>query len=36
MRFFRYSERTEDAYWQRIARFLHFHRHPGVIGVGSS
>ncbi len=28
MRFFHYSERTEDAYWQWIERFLRFHRRP--------
>jgi integron integrase len=26
MRFFHYSERTEDTYWQWIERFLRFHR----------
>lgn len=29
MRFLHYSERTEEAYWQWIVRFLRFHRgHP--------
>ena len=28
MRFFHYSERTEEAYWQWIERFLRFHRRP--------
>jgi hypothetical protein len=26
MRFFHYSERTEETYWQWIVRFLKFHR----------
>jgi integron integrase len=28
MRFFHYSERTEETYWQWIVRFLRFHRDP--------
>jgi integron integrase len=30
MRFFHYSERTEDTYWQWIERFLRFHRRPAA------
>lgn len=29
MRFFHYSERTEETYWQWIVRFLRFHKRPG-------
>jgi len=28
MRFFHYSQRTEDTYWQWIVRYLRFHRRP--------
>jgi hypothetical protein len=28
MRFFHYSERTEETYWQWIVRYLRFHRRP--------
>jgi integrase len=30
MRFFHYSERTEETYWQWIERFLRFHRRPAA------
>ncbi len=33
MRFFHYSQRTEEAYWQWIVRFLRFHKRPGVAGT---
>ena len=33
MRFYHYSERTEETYWQWIVRYLRFHQRPG--GVGS-
>jgi len=32
MRFFHYSPRTEEAYWGWIARFLRFHKRPGLTG----
>lgn len=32
MRFFHYSPRTEEAYWQWIVRYLHFHKRPGMAG----
>ncbi|MBK9139600.1 MAG: integron integrase [Verrucomicrobia bacterium] len=32
MRFFHYSQRTEDAYWQWIVRYLRFHKRPGIPG----
>lgn len=32
MRFFHYSQRTEDTYWQWIVRYLRFHKRPGVEG----
>lgn len=32
MRFFHYSPRTEAAYWNWIARFLRFHKRPGLGG----
>ena len=28
MRFFHYSKRTEETYWQWIVRYLRFHRRP--------
>ena len=34
MRFFHYSERTEDTYWQWIERFLRFHRKPALCAQG--
>lgn len=30
MRFFHYSPRTEETYWQWIVRYLRFHRQPGA------
>lgn len=30
MRFFHYSQRTEDTYWQWIVRYLRFHRRPSA------
>jgi integron integrase len=33
MRFFHYSQRTEEAYWQWIVRYLRFHKRPGVAGA---
>ncbi|MCW5554243.1 MAG: phage integrase N-terminal SAM-like domain-containing protein [Verrucomicrobiae bacterium] len=33
MRFFHYSSRTEEAYWQWVVRFLRFHKRPGVAGA---
>ena len=35
MRFFHYSERTEEAYWQWTERYLRFHKRPGVGGVAA-
>jgi hypothetical protein len=32
MRFFHYSQRTEDTYWQWIVRYLRFHKRAGVSG----
>jgi integron integrase len=32
MRFFHYSQRTEETYWQWIVRYLRFHKRPGVEG----
>ena len=32
MRFFHYSTRTEDSYWQWVVRFLRFHKKSGVEG----
>jgi integron integrase len=32
MRFFHYSGRTEETYWQWVVRFLRFHRRPGSPG----
>lgn len=32
MRFFHYSPRTEEAYWQWIVRYLRFHKRPGIAG----
>ncbi|MBK9138198.1 MAG: phage integrase N-terminal SAM-like domain-containing protein [Verrucomicrobia bacterium] len=32
MRFFHYSQRTEEAYWQWIVRYLRFHKRPGIAG----
>jgi integron integrase len=31
-RFFHYSQRTEETYWQWIVRYLRFHKRPGVEG----
>ncbi|HXG46953.1 MAG TPA: phage integrase N-terminal SAM-like domain-containing protein, partial [Methylomirabilota bacterium] len=28
MRFFHYSQRTEEVYWQWIVRYLRFHKRP--------
>lgn len=36
MRFFHYSERTEETYWQWIVRFLRFHREPPRLGPALS
>ena len=33
MRFFHYSTRTEDSYWQWIVRFLRFHKKSGLEGA---
>ena len=33
MRFFHYSQRTEDTYWQWIVRYLRFQKRPGVAGA---
>ena len=30
MRFFHYSDRTEETYWQWIVRYLRFHRRKGL------
>ena len=32
MRFFHYSQRTEETYWQWVVRYLRFHKRPGVEG----
>ena len=34
MRFFHYSPRTEETYWQWVVRFLRHHKRPGVEGGG--
>ena len=36
MRFFHYSPRTEEAYWQWIVRFLRFHKKSGVGGASTA
>jgi len=35
MRFFHYSARTEETYWQWISRYLRFHKRPGVAGAAA-
>lgn len=35
MRFFHYSHRTEETYWQWIVRYLRFHKRPGVDGASA-